>query len=453
MCTTVVQLFLAGQKESAMTTVRMTDRFVAAAKVGEAIRLGEFYDEVTSGLVLRVTRGAKSWSFFYTAPATSKRARVGLGHYPQTSLAAARARAIEAAELVENGEDPRATFAARVRGAATIADLVQSYLALHVRARKRRRGSKIERELRSASKIERRLRKNVLPVIGDVRLADLHRRNITRVTDALLRRGSPSEANHVFWDLRTMFRWAVKRGDLDHSPTSDMDKPGDVVTRDRVLTDDEIRALWNGLPEWLVGSRTCTRTTCARILRLCLVTGQRLGEVAGMRRAELDLERRLWRLPPERVKNNTAHSVPLSDLALTLIGEALDAAGEDSELVFTGRDGKAISPIFVAGVILGSRKPTKAYPAGRCPVKDWSVHDLRRTALTGMARLGVAPIVLGHIANHRTTTRAGVTLAVYSQYSYDKEKRVALDVWAERLAAIVATSRSARVVHLGRGRA
>src|SRR5258708_8522340 len=203
-----------------MPTVRMTDRFVAAAKVGEAIRLGEFYDEVTSGLVLRVTRGAKGWSFFYTTPATGTRGGVGLGHYPQTSLAAARARAIEAAELVENGEDPRAAFAARARSAATIAHLVESYLALHVRARKRRRGSKIERELRSASKIERRLRKNVLPVIGDVRLADLHRRDITRVTDALLRRGSPRAANPLFSPLRPIFHLPPNRAALGHTPTA-----------------------------------------------------------------------------------------------------------------------------------------------------------------------------------------------------------------------------------------
>jgi len=156
-----------------------------------------------------------------------------------------------------------------------------------------------------------------------------------------------------------------------------------------------------------------------------------------MRRAELDIEQRLWRLPPERVKNNTAHSVPLSDLALTLIGEALDEAGAESELVFAGRDGKAVSPILLAGIILGSRKPTKAYPAGRCPVKDWSTHDLRRTALTAMARLGVAPIVLSHIANHRSTTRAGVTLSVYSHYDYGREKRDALERWAERLEAII----------------
>jgi integrase len=409
-----------------MATVRMTDRFVAAAKAGDATKLAEFYDEVTRGLVLRVTRGAKTWSFFYTAPATGKRARVGLGHYPHTSLAAARARAIEAAGLVENSEDPRAAFAASVGRAAIIADLLEAYLTLHVRARK----------LRTAGKIERRMRKNVLPVIGDVRLADLHRRDITRVTDVLLKRGSPSEANHVFADLRAMLAWAVARGDLDHSPVGSMEKPAAVGVRDRVLTDDEIQALWVGLPEWLVGSRTCARTTCARIIRLCLVTGQRLGEVCGMRRTELDLERRLWRLPPERTKNGAPHVVPLSDLAVTVIEKAFAEAGEDSQLLFRARDGGAISPILVAGMVLGSRKPTKAYPAGRCPVTGWSAHDLRRTVLTNMARLGISPIVLAHVANHQSTIRGGVTFGAYVRHTYDKEKREALELWAERLAAI-----------------
>jgi site-specific recombinase XerC len=115
---------------------------------------------------------------------------------------------------------------------------------LHVRARK----------LRTADKIERRMWQNVLPVIGAMRLAETHRRDITRVTDRLLKRGSPSEANHVFADLRAMFAWAIKRGDLDHSPVGGMEKPAAVGARDRVLTDEEIRALWNGLPDWLVGS-------------------------------------------------------------------------------------------------------------------------------------------------------------------------------------------------------
>jgi integrase len=86
---------------------------------------------------------------------------------------------------------------------------------------------------------------------------------------------------------------------------------------------------------------------------------------------------------------------------------------------------------------LRANEKTKDKPLGRFGIASWSAHDLRRTALTGMARLGVAPIVLGHVANHRTTTRAGVTLAVYSQYTYDKEKRAALDLWGSRLAEIV----------------
>ena len=100
---------------------------------------------------------------------------------------------------------------------------------------------------------------------------------------------------------------------------------------------------------------------------------------------------------------------------------------------------------------------SKERPLGRFGIAPWSAHDLRRTALTGMARLGVAPIVLGHVANHRTTTRAGVTMAVYSQYTYDKEKRAALDLWASRLVAICGGA-AASVVPLrrrkghGRGR-
>jgi integrase len=420
-----------------MPKVRLTDRFVSGARVAEVGKLIEFYDDVTTGLVLRVTRGAKGWSYFYSRPATGTRARVALGSYPATSLAAARGRAIEAAGLIENGEDPRTAFAARA--AATVADLADSYLALHVRARK----------LRTADKVERRLRKNVLPVIGDVRLADLHRRDITRVTDPLLRREAPSEANHVFADLRALFAWAVERGDLDHSPVT-MKKPADVGVRDRVLTDDEIQILWNGLPEALVGSRTCSRTTCARILRLCLVTGQRLGEVAGMRRAELNLQQRLWVLPPERTKNGRQHAVPLSDLAVTIIEEALADAGADNELVFSGRDGEAVTAILVSGMVLGSRKPTKSYPAGKCPVKDWSAHDLRRTALTNMARLGVAPIVLAHVANHQSTVRGGITFGAYVRHTYDKEKREALDLWAERLGAILGSGKAATVTPMKR---
>lgn len=151
-----------------------------------------------------------------------------------------------------------------------------------------------------------------------------------------------------------------------------------------------------------------------------------------MTRAELDLAAREWRLPGERTKNAHAHVVPLSDMAVAIIEEAMADSGE-GDVVFPCGKG-SLSPVAVARTIL------RANATQRFGIAPWSAHDLRRSALTQMARLGVAPIVLGHVANHRTTTRAGVTLAVYTHYAYNSEKRAALDLWADRLAGIVASA-------------
>jgi integrase len=174
-----------------------------------------------------------------------------------------------------------------------------------------------------------------------------------------------------------------------------------------------------------------------RIIQLCLVTAQRVGEIAGLVPAELDLAAREWRLPGARAKNAHAHIVPLSDLAIGILREAIADAGD-------GPLFPSVSSQSLAESILRANK------AGRFGIAPWTAHDLRRSALTGMARLGVQPIVLGHVANHRSTTRAGVTLAVYSQYAYDKEKRAALELWADRLVAIIGAGAVADVLPFGR---
>jgi integrase len=251
---------------------------------------------------------------------------------------------------------------------------------------------------------------------------------VRNVTDAILRRGRKVEATRVFEDVRGMVRWAVENEYLDANPLDGMGKPAEATSRNRALSDDEIATLWNGLPKALARSKQCQT-----VIKLCLATAQRVGEVAGIVRAELDLKAREWRLPGRRTKNGHPHVVPLSDLAIELIEDALADAGEGEPLFPCGKG--SLSPVAVARTIL------RANQTNRFGVASWSAHDLRRTALTGMARLGVAPIVLGHVANHRSTTRAGVTLAVYSQYTYDREKRIALGLWADRLAAIVGTGR------------
>jgi integrase len=177
--------------------------------------------------------------------------------------------------------------------------LVSSYLEKHVWP-----------NLRSAKAVERRLNKNVIPIIGNVPLAELHKREINRVIDPILERGSPVEAR-CFEDMRAMFRWGVARGDLDLSPTNGMRKPGEAKPRERTLSDEEIRLLWRALPEALPRSKAVQR-----IIKLCLLTAQRVGEVSGMSTDELDLHQQLWTIPGARTKNKHKHIIPITDLAL-----------------------------------------------------------------------------------------------------------------------------------------
>jgi len=350
--------------------LQLTDRFCQHAK-SQGLPQTDYFDETVPGLALRVTsHGTKAWTLLYGTP----RKRITLGRYPSMSLGAARTAAIETKE-------------GRVAG--SVSALAEVYLRSIT-------------GLRSAAEIERRLRKDALPVIGHIPIRELHRRDITRVIDG--KASAPIAARRVFEDVRTMIRWAVQRGDLDHNPIDGMKGPAVSKPRQRVLSDDEIRVLWNGLND-------LKSTAVAQVIKFCLVTAQRIGEVTGMSKAELDLNHKIWNIPGSRTKNGYPHSVPLSKLALKIIEP----------------DGFGISRARVVNVIHDQLQSGQ----------QWTAHDLRRTALTGMAKLGVAPIVLGHVANHRTTTKAGVTLGIYVQHAYEREKREALELWADRLQGII----------------
>jgi hypothetical protein len=227
--------------------VQLTDRFCAHAK--SAKPQADYFDETVPGLALRVTsKGTKAWTFLYGTP----RRRVTLGRYPSLSLAAARTAAIE----VREG-----------RTAGSVSALAEVYI-------------KSVSGLRSAREIERRIRKDVLPIIGDIPLRELHRKDVTRVIDA---KSPPIAARRALDDFRAMVRWAVARGDLDHNPIDGMRKPPGSKPRTRVLSDEEIRVLWSRLDQ--------LPETIQQIIKLCLITAQRLGEVSGMTTSEIDLAR------------------------------------------------------------------------------------------------------------------------------------------------------------------
>lgn len=410
-----------------MPKVELTDRFCQSARAVDGIQT-DYFDTVTKGLCLRASpAGTKAFYLHYTKPGDGKRARLKLGRYPEMKLGKAREKAREARGQVGEGGDPVADKRA-LAASQTVADLVENYVA-------RRAAGK-----RSAPAIARRLRKNVSAVIGAVRLADLHRRDVTKCIDAVKDRGAPVEANRVFEDLRAMIRWARGRGDLDENLVEGMSKPSEITSRDRVLTADEIKAVWAALPE--ADMRESTR----RILRLLLITAQRESEVAGMARAELDLGAGLWTIPGARTKNKQEHTVPLSDMAVEIIRQQLEAADElakrkgrrVSKFVFPGPGGRAAVtgasvPKAVKRVEATGRRGAKSI-MGAAP---WTPHDLRRTAATGMEELGISPFIVGHVLNHISSTKSTVTSRVYARYTYDKEKREALELWAARLAGII----------------
>ena len=149
-----------------------------------------------------------------------------------------------------------------------------------------------------------------------------------------------------------------------------------------------------------------------------------------------DLPKALWTIPAERSKNGEQHKVPLSDMALELIAEARS----------TAINGKLInrSPDAIAQAL------NYALAHDKLPVSDWTAHDLRRTVCTHLAKMQFAPLHIGAVVNHRQVTKSGITLGVYVQCDYAKEKREALDAWADRLAGIVAGA-AAKVLPLTRG--
>jgi integrase len=395
--------------------VLLTDRFCVGAKA-QGKPQADYFDEAEPGLCLRVSSaGRKSWTLHYTSPKDGKRVRQSLALYPQTSLAAARGLALEAKGHLDQGIDPRDALAGAA-GTMTVASLVPLYVDKpHKRTGKPRR---------SAKDIERRFARNVIPIIGAVKLSDLHRRDVQR-TLVPIRRRAPIEAARTFEDLRGMIRWAVGQGYLERNIVEGMEAPATSAPRERTLSADEIKTFWNELPSALARSKPVQR-----ICQLCLVTAQRVGEVAGMRRNELNLQEATWIIPGSRTKNGFQHTVPLSTTAVELIREALTDAGP--EFVFPNLIGAGSLPVTTVAKTIG-----RAHATERFKTAQWTTHDLRRSAVSHMAALGVAPIVLGHIINHRSVTKAGTTLSAYQHYDYNQEKKAALDLWADRLAGIV----------------
>jgi integrase len=241
--------------------------------------------------------------------------------------------------------------------------------------------------------------------------SDLQKETVVRLADALNGRGRKAMAAAAVAYGRAAFGWARKRGTIASNPFEGIPVAA-TVRRERVLSDDELAALWGA---------TDGPGSFDRIVRALLLTGQRRDEVSGMAWEELSADRSKWTIPGARAKNGQPHVIPLPPAVVELI----EASPRLGPLIFAGERGQ-----------FSGWSKSKASLDRRSGVSGWVLHDLRRTVATGMQRLGVRFEVIEHVLNHLSGSRGGLG-AVYRRHDFEQEKRAALEAWAAHVLRIV----------------
>jgi integrase len=317
--------------------------------------------------------------------------------------------------LVANGKDPADEKAkARLQAADTLRAIADQYL----------RNAKQRLKPRTYSEIKRYLRVSWKPLYP-ISVFQIKRRQVSaRIADIAAGHGAVSAAR-ARTALSSMFNWAIREGlDIAASPVLGTNRPVQPGSRERVLSETELSAIWLASGDDDYG----------RIVRLLLLTAQRRDEVGSMQWSEIDLSSGLWTLPGARTKNRRAHKLPLVPAALALLPHRRD--GRD--FLFgngprrTGDPHSGFSGWSKSKAALDARI---AEALGE-PIPHWTIHDLRRSAATVMAdRLGVLPHIVEAILNHVSGHRAGVA-GVYNRARYATEMHEALQRWAQHVAAL-----------------
>jgi integrase len=411
----------------------------------------EIPDGLLVGLYLVVQpSGAKSFAVRYRHAGQPR--KLTLGPYPAVNLEAARDLGAKALRAAAEGRDParekqRAKVEAQRQAAEEIRgrrdlfeNVAREFLERH--ARKNTRESTWRETARilgfrvSADDPGKFVEAGagVVAAWRGRKIQEVSKRDVITLLDGIADR-APIMANRTLAHIRKLFNWAVARDIIAASPCAGVEPPASENSRDRVLTDDELRLVWNAadVDGWPFGP----------VVKLMILTGQREGEIAGMRWKEVDLDARIWTLPASRVKNDEMHTVPLVDAAVDII-KALPRIKTDGGFVFAGRHGQPVTGFSRAK----DRIDTATTKANKeKPLPAWVFHDLRRTMASGMARLGIQLPVIEKILNHRSGTFRGI-VGVYQRHTFAEEKRTALSAWASHVETVVSGKQTTNVIHL-----
>jgi integrase len=417
-----------------MPRKKLTDLFVDRLAPPAKGRI-EYFDTSFPALALRVTdTGHKSWSLFYRA--AGRQRRYTIGGYPAFDPAAARKAASAALHRVEAGGDPAEEKRQRRLGPKPTADdfasVAREYLERQV---KKNTAASTYKETARIIEID------VIPEWGRRPIRTIVRPDVTALVDKKAASGAEVQANRILARLRTLFGWAVEKDRIASNPCDGLKPPTKEKSRDRVLSNAEIKVFWEGCDElaWPFGP----------LFKVLLLSAQRRDEVASMQWDEIDLETGVWNIPKTKAKNGVGHEVQLSREAIAILSALprITPAKDHPAFVFTTNAKTAVSGFSRA------KERIDAFMAARAggAIDPWILHDLRRTATTKMAELKIPPFVVDRILNHTSGTIRGVA-RVYNRFEYRDERRDALAVWGRAVDAIVTERRADNIVTLSAAR-
>jgi len=376
-----------------------------------------FWDDDISGFGIRLREGgSRTWIYRYRRG--SKQRSMVLGSAQSVPLAVARANASKLEAEIRLGADPAwkketANFAADT----TLGVLAHQYLEAR----------KSKWRPTSRTHVTRHLLKYAKPLHG-LPVTAVTQRNVANLLTNVTKESGEATSNHVRSTLSALFGWAIKEGiRLPEGNVVAYTNKHEQKSRDRVLTDNELKTIWN----------TCRDDDFGAIIKLLILTGQRENEIGGLRCDEVHDQHIL--LPKERTKNNRAHIIPLADPAKAILARFQT----NGRIHVFGR----VDTGFTGWGYAKRGLDADIAKAGK-PLAHWVIHDLRRTVVTRMAELGVQPHIIEAVVNHTSGHKGGVA-GVYNRATYDREKSAALNLWAEHITAVV-EGRTAAVVPMKR---